>query len=280
VSSVGIVSRTGDDVAAEIIMVRTSRPVPVIAVEGPSDEMFFRPRVREGCYISIGSGKPTVVRALEILAGVPRPVGEAVVGVVDEDYDWALGHSPNVPSLVKTDPRDLEGVLFRTRAVQSVLAEYADARVVAAFELAEGKSVTDLVLEKAAFFGGIRLVSVLGPNVDLSRWKPVRYCLPGWQYDTAQAEVDAVSMGVASSVPELRAAMSTINVPSLWHLARGHDLVDIFCGLLIHRLGATNARVHDVEALLRQAVSGAELDASLLGQRLRAWEAANSPILR
>lgn len=271
-------SRCGDDIATEIVMMRTTSKGPFVIVEGPTDERFLWPRLRKDCYVSIGSGRSTVENAvdrLDILAAGKKP---DYVGVVDEDYDWLIGYSPASANVIKTDARDLEGILFRSRALQGVIAEYCDKASFQAFEAAVGMSFLDAVLQRAEPFGKIRMVNSAGPMADLKKFKPVRFHKAGWTYDIPAALDVAVTLGVAPSVGALSAAMAGLTPPDIWHCVRGHDLVDILHAGILHVGGVAPERL-GIERMLRQGISVAEFQGSQLFQRLNAWGIANVPVL-
>jgi len=274
-----IVSRKGEDIAAEVIMMRTASKGPFVIVEGPTDERFIWPRIRQSCYVAIGSGRSTVERAVTMLDAQHAGNSADYVGIVDEDYDWLINYSPVSSNILKTDPRDVEGLLFRSAAVLSVLAEFANRGAVQHFENRESCPVLTAVLMRAEPFGRIRMVNAIGPMVDISDLKPVRFYQPGWSYDIEAAKQLAVALGVAPDVPTLEASMLALSPPDIWHCVRGHDLVDVFVGGLIHELGGTGVNKINVERVLRQAMSASEFATSLLYARLDAWGKKNRIVL-
>lgn len=274
-----ITSRRGEDIATEIIMMKQTTSGPFLIVEGPTDERFLKPRVKNSCYVAIGSGRITVERAVELLDAA-SPTIRNVLGVVDEDYDWLIGYSVQSANIVKTDPRDLEGLLFQYNDLTPVLVEYADREACSSFERLEGRSIRDAVLARAEPFGRIRMVNALGPQVDMKKFKPIRFFGQDWTYDLDEAKRVAVTIGVSTSVPTLESQMAALQIPDLWHCARGHDLVDIFVGGLISVLGARSADKLGVERLLRQSLSSAQFSQSLLFSRIDGWSAANVAVLK
>ena len=268
--------RSGADIVAEIEMVRTNFRGGFLVVEGDSDERFFRSRLPENSYIVIADGKRNVETAFSILDSDHSHSQNLVVGVVDEDYDWLTGHNVVSQNIVKMDPRDLEGLLLRSSALSSVLAEFANAGSVEIFRAATGESIRDALVSRAEIFGRIRMASALGPQVCLKKLKPQRFCdVSTWSYDINAIKSEAVRLGVAPDVASLDRLISTLSAPSPWHIVRGHDAIDVLVGGLKGVLGG-NASVsdRDVERVLRQALQDSELRSSHFFGSLTAWQIA------
>lgn len=263
--------RTGADIASEIMMVCLNSKGPFLIVEGPSDERFLASRVFSDCYIAIGSGRTTVEAAVRQLEDTAQQF--KFLGIIDEDYDWLTGTVVNLKNVVKTDPRDLEGILFRSNAVKAVLAEFGDRGRIAAYEAATGRSILDTVLTYAEFFGRIRMVNALGPNICLKKYRPVRFYVKGgnWAYDLDLAKKVAVDLGVADSVRDLEQKIAKLPKPSVWHCVRGHDLVEILVGGLICSIGNGACETVAIERVLRQAFSKSEFQETQLYCGLRTW---------
>ena len=271
-------SRRGEDIAAEVVMMRQIMIGPFLVVEGPSDERFLAPRITKSCYVAIGSGRTTVERAVCLLESGPRTI-KNVLGIVDEDYDWLIGYQVGSTNIVKTDPRDVEGLLLKFNDLSCVLAEYADRVACTRFENSERCSVLDGVLSRAEPFGRIRMVNALGPKVDLGKFTPVRFFKQDWTYDITEAKRVAVGLGVSPSVSDLESAMTALNLPDIWHCVRGHDLVEILVGGLKTTLGGKSVDKIGVERLLRQSLSRAQFSASQLHARIQSWSAGNLTVL-
>lgn len=271
-----MLARSGEDIAAELIMMQTSSRGPFVIVEGPTDECFLWPRLKRTCYISIGSGRISVEKAVEILDRSSSNI--SYVGIVDEDYDWLIGYAPASRNVLKTDPRDIEGMLFRSSALSAVLAEFGNRGAIQQLERLEG-SVINAILARAEPFGKIRMVNSAGPMVDMTSFKPMRFCRADWTYNLDEAMRCAVRCGVAPDIGTLESRMAVLSPPDIWHCVRGHDLVDILVGGLIHKFGAGNVDRRGVERLLRQSLPPVEFARTKLYERLIAWEGNNCTIL-
>lgn len=268
-------SRTGPDIVSEIEMASTNWTGPFLIVEGASDECFFSTRVPESVYIIEASGKRNVEAAFDILDSDASHAATLALGIVDEDYDWLTGHTINSPNIIKQDPRDLEGMLVRSNGLRAVLAEYGDRNAIRHFESTQGP-VLDALLTRAEFFGRVRMFNALNNKVCLKKFKPQRFCdVSNWSYDHLSALDVAVGMGVHHDAYDLGVQIGLIESPSMWHVARGHDLIDILVGGLIGVFGASgNVSTRDVERLLRQSMQAHEFHGSGVFLRVSAWQVA------
>ena len=100
-----------------------------------------------------GEGKTNVVEGIARLRASER---EGVLGVVDDDYDSLLGVRERAANVVVTDAHDLECLLCRSRALDTVLVEYGSGRKIRRFEEEAGIDVRTGLLERASVFGKIR----------------------------------------------------------------------------------------------------------------------------
>lgn len=261
-------TRAASDLLAEVVMAATNHRGPFMIVEGPSDWRFFEPRVETAVYIVQAGGRDTCVSLVKALNEEPRVF--TYVGVVDEDYDWLTPLQEN--NLVLTDTRDLESILMRSPALDAVVIELGDYDKVRAFVTASGATVRDALLTRAEFFGRLRASSFVAGTVSLDSIRPARFCRRDWSYDEDQCVDVCVAIGAADSSEALRTAISAVDAPSSWHLARGHDLIDILVGGLATVLGSRAPPTRHVEALLRQSIQQRDFEDTLLFNRISEWE--------
>ena len=98
-----------DEIVTEIVMSQDG--IPWLAVEGDTDERFFRSRnfrCRVKIVVAVGWEG---VREVLVKAGRERHAA-IVVGVIDRDYRDHSNTQPVVERLVLTDRRDIEGMMF------------------------------------------------------------------------------------------------------------------------------------------------------------------------
>lgn len=265
-----IVARDVGDIISEIQMTLAAEPKAIFwLLEGVTDVKFFRPRLIDSITLIDSMGKYKVIETIKRLSGSEGLKDLAVLGVVDNDYDWLIGYE--VPeNIVSTEPRDLEGILLRANCVSCVLAEFGNRRSVEVFERREG-SVIQGILNRALVFGKVRAVNSLTSKVCLKNLKPVQFFKSDWSYDEGRLFEKAVQLGVAGSVDELMAEMYNLPEADPWHYVRGHDAIDILCGGLISVLGAGKACASQIEPVLRQSLTTVQYRNTAIHEQSSLW---------
>lgn len=267
-----------NDVVAEIKMRRTQHAGSFLVLEGPDDVRFWRTRCNHDCRLIVGKGKRNVVHGLQRL----DEIGFAgALGVVDSNHD----HLADVPlgsnNLVATDAHDLECMLFRSPALDAVLAELGNHEKVARFGSAHGESVRGALLDRGLIFGRLRWVA---QQFERSSALPAIRAFvdeKSWRVDE-DALIDTMarpSEGVDAKV--LRRRIADLPPADPWHIVRGHDLLEILrIGLrsVLGNLPATIG-VKEIARALRLAMSPADLQSTRLWRDMRRWESLNKPFL-
>lgn len=267
--------RSSGDIVSEIKMAVTNTRAPVLVVEGDSDECFFARRVVDGTHIIDANGRINVEGSIALANNDPELSMMPIIGVVDEDYDWYLGIEGLPSNIVKFDPRDLEGLLIRSSALDAVLVEYSDRSMARQFSEMSGSDIRTALAKRAEIFGRIRIYNSKNRKVCLKALLPRRFKNShDWSYSSDAIIAEAVRLGVHDDVQVLSDEVSGIPLPSLWHAARGHDLIDILVDGLKSVLGGGrhNPSEKKISAILRQSIPSAELDQSILRQNILQWE--------
>lgn len=267
---------TASIVAAEIELSRLNWTGAFLLVEGPSDSLFWKARKSHLCDLVIANGRPNVLGALTILNS--RSIRGAL-GVVDNDFDAVNPPNKTEANTVRTDSRDIEGMLLRSSALEKVLVEYGDESRINTFLNHEPSSVREALLRRAKLFGLIHWLNHMSEHsVSLDSLKPQRFCdTASWSYDSTQIRAEAVRLGVTTTVDELDRRLSELPGVDPWKICRGHDLVDILTGGLISVLGRNRAKRPQVEAMLRASFELSEFQGTSLFQSVRKWEGSNIP---
>ncbi len=191
---------TPDILVAEVLMSRASFPGSFLVLEGPDDRRFWERRIdKAACKCSLAHAKTTLLLAFQKL---DRSGFRGALGVVDADLDHLEGRPPTSPNIVATDTVDLEALLLRSPALESVLLEFGEASKIATFERAAGHDVRTALLQRTLPFGHIRWASErknLGISMDhLSPYKYVGE--KTWDLDEERLFRDAADHAGASSV--------------------------------------------------------------------------------
>lgn len=272
-----IVGGKQNHVVAEIKFLRTQHAGSVLVLEGRDDLRFWRSRCHHSCQLIDGNGKPNVLLGLRRLDEIGF---EGVLGVVDSNHDYLADIPLGSNNLVATDAHDLECMLFRSSALDSVLAEHGDHEKVGRFGRAHGEVRTAL-LDRGLVFGRVR-------------WA-VRELQPSWRLPALRRFVDekswvvdedglietTASMNEAMSAAVLRRRVADLPRADPWHVVRGHDLLEILRVGLRNVLGNLPATVgvKEIARALRLAMKPADLQSTQLWQDMQRWERLNEPFL-
>ena len=264
---------------AEIEMIRAGHDCAVLIVEGYDDErLWLRFRASE-CELVVGEGKTNVVMCIKEL---DARAYTGVLGLVDDDFDHVLRITRDSSNLVSTDASDIECLLCRSCALESVLFEHGEQSRIAEFEERTSTTIRCALLALAVVFGRLRWAEkYFGFEI---HWKDVG----GMQRFVSQDrwELDEVELiDVTSRVSGLDPQWLTSKVRGLpsgadpWFIARGHDLVELLRLGLRGALGQVKATVgaEDVSSWLRLGFTTAALEATGLAGKIRTWEGRNAP---
>ena len=272
--------RDPGSIAAEIKMIRMVHDGACLLVEGVSDVRFWGTRLHNNCELVDGEGKENVIGAVGRLDGEYFP---GVLGIVDDDYDSLLGVVRTSGNLVATDAHDLECLLCRSGALESVLAEFGIGRRIQAFEEVARVDVRTGLLERAMVFGRVRWAAArYGLDIDLEALRVPRFVdTDTWGVDGAEL-LRVVSSGDSScDYDALRRRIAGLPPADPWRVARGHDMIQILRIGLQRVLGKLPASEgpEDIARVLRAAMSLEELQRTALYTDMRTWESANGHLV-
>ena len=271
--------RTPGDIEAEIIMNRQVHKGSFLLVEGSDDSKFWSERIAKGdCEIVIAKGKSNLVGAIEKLDSRQFP---GILGVIDDDFDSLEQCQHCSVNLVATDAHDLECLLLRSQALESVLGELGDPVKIKRFEQRSGLSVRQGLWKNGIAFGRLRWLTKrqgwqlsidrhvnVGRFVDRDTWQPK---------ETAMLET--VAQTVALNTDEIRGFLDALPQADPWHVCQGHDLTEILrLGLqkVLGHLKTTHTK-NDIASSLRLAFHGIHLAATQLCANIQQWERLNAP---
>ena len=263
--------------AAEIKMTRANHRGSFLVVEGADDVKFWRPRRHVDCDLVDGEGKQNVVGVVNRLDTVEF---DGVLGVVDSDYDALNGVILGSDNLVATDAHDLECLLCRSSALDTVLAEFGNSDKIQRFERREGVDVRTSLLNRAEIFGRLRwAVQSLGLSIDSRLIRVPRFVRDrSWSVDrddllrTVQGEI-SVGSTLSAQIDSL-----SLSRPDPWYVVQGPDLIELLRIGLKHVLGnlPNTTGYEEIARVLRVAISTEELKTTKFGIDIRRWEVRNS----
>lgn len=262
--------------AAEIKMTRANHCGTFLVVEGANDVRFWAPRRHVDCDLVDGEGKKNVVGVVNRLDAVEF---DGVLGVVDSDYDSLNGVMLGSDNLVATDAHDLECLLCRSSALDTVLAEFGSSEKIQRFERREGVDVRTSLLNRAEIFGRLRwAVQCLELSIDSGLIRVPRFVHDrSWTVDR-NALIRTVQ-GEISDGSTLSAQIDSLSRPDPWYVVQGPDLIELLRIGLKHVLGdlPNTTGYKEIARVLRAAISTEELKTTKFGVDIRRWEVRNSP---
>lgn len=266
--------RTPGQIEAEILMKRSVHPGSFLLVEGPDDSRFFRPRIDSSCEIVICGGKLNVLGALARLDQRSLP---GMVAVVDGDLDALTGRMITRQNCFVLDAHDLECMLLRSPALDSVLAEYGEPSRIQAFEI-RGLSVRDALLHRGLPFGRLRWAAdCRGWSLKVDSLRARFVDGRGWTVNQTGL-IEAVSQDGSISAEILQDTLAELPSADPWSICHGHDLLDILVVGLKGVLGSTKSvDHHQIARVLRQAMDSVDFASTAIHQQLRDWEQENQP---
>ena len=264
-----------DKLVAELKMRRTLHTGSFLVLEGKDDIRFWTTRCHHDCRLVDGNGKNNVVRGLRRLDEIEFP---GALGLIDSNHDHLAGRSVSSPNIVATDAHDLECLLCRSSALESVLAEFGDREKVERFEQETGEDVRTALLGQGLAFGRLRwAMRQLDPGIALPQ---VRRFVEeeSWTVDVNRLFGETAELGgIDESV--LRHRVAELPEADPWQVVRGHELIELLRIGLRRKLGElpTSTGVKEIGRVLRTAMPDEDLRCTTMWRDMRQWEASNRP---
>ena len=202
---------------------------------------------------------------------------KGALGVVDSDYDYLTIRSSISENLVTTDAHDLECMLCRSLALNSVLVEFVDSEKISRFEKQYGKDVRTALLERGLIFGNLRRAGAIINQGLINRFVNEN----GWTVDEDELVHKTVeSFGVVDA-NTLQHRIARLPPMDPWHVVHGYDLLNLLRIGLRSMLGnlSANTGIDVIAGVLRQAMQLTDLQSTDLWQDMRLWENRNTPFL-
>jgi hypothetical protein len=270
---------TGDDLFAEILMLRTSDARTVVLLEGSSDCSALDPHMLEETSRSLpGYSKSAVERAIEL---VDESSIERVLGILDRDW-VGLVESPMVsPNVVYTDLYDLDAtIILGGDVLDRLLSSLADRDQLAGYLQRMGTTARELFIRLAGQIGLGRFVARRDRlKVRFQRF-PVHSCT-----DARVAVVDIATMSAVAISKSKAPACTEIELASkirkaveeeadLERFCSGHDLAALISHLIRKEWGGARVSRDVVEKTARAAFDRGNLRRTQLYEQVKDWAAA------
>lgn len=238
-------SISANDVANEISMMRSAFKGTVLVVEGVTDSRLYRKFTDgEKVRIIIAHSKDNVRRTVTECRN--RRMDGKVVGIADKDLDGLIGKK-RTPPLFGTDRNDMESMTLCSKALDDVMAEYADQEKLKRFEERHGK-LRDALARAAGPICALMYISYKrGMNLSFKDLEHSRFVNPHTlETDIPRMVSDVYAQSMAQMYPkqtvtdQVRSFLKNISDP--WDAVRGHDAVSILALALKNTFGAYNSK--------------------------------------
>jgi len=261
--------------ANEVRLKRTQFSGAFILVEGPTDSRFYRRFIdSDRCRLVVCFEKRLALEALEVLQSDGLP---GVLGLVDSDFDILDGRASSA-NVVNCDCHDLDGMLIRSPALETVLHEHASLKKWSRFEGTFGGTVRDWLLATARCLGYLRWSSIRR-NWNLT-FEGLHF---GRFIDATDLSLDPAALcrevrnnSQAHHLDEKE--LSEAGWPGdqghdPWQLCCGPDMVELLTIGLRRGIGTCQGLTSELTArALRLAFSQSDFESSQLHSGLRSWE--------
>ena len=139
---------TGDDITAEVKMIRNAFKGTILIVEGDQDSLLFEKFIKnDNCRTIPARGKDNALHAIEALEDDNF---KGAVSIVDADF-WHILPPNNLSSnILVTDYHDVEIMIFESEALSQILNEYGSKNKIDKFRNSYKEDVRQ-ILYNAAF---------------------------------------------------------------------------------------------------------------------------------
>ena len=257
-------------------MTRINHSGAFLVVEGASDFNFWLPKKNVDCELVDGEGKNNVVGCVQRLDSVDF---SGVLGVVDSDFDSIYNIPAYSDNVVPTDAHDLECLLCRSSALDTVLAEFGNWKKIRNFEQQGGVDVRTSLLNRAVVFGRLRWAML---NLDLSVYSDLIRVPRFVDYQSWTIKDDEMISTVehgSTSRNNISDCIASLPPADPWYVAHGADMIELLRIGLMHVLGelASSTGPKSILQVLRAAISPEELKTTGFGSGICNWESRNRP---
>lgn len=272
-------SVTGDDLFAQIQMLRTSDPRTIVLVEGGSDCDALDPHIDDACAQTIpGHSRTTVERAIALVDSANT---ERVVALVDRDWTGKLEAPSESQNLVYTDLYDLDAsIVLSGDVLDRVLSSISDRHQRSSHLRGIGITARDLLVRLAGTVGLGRYVVARDDLEVRFRNLPIGDCT-----DRSNGTVDVSKLCVVAIAKSTQARCSESQLSNfireeeeaqtdLEEFCSGHDLAAHMSSLIKTSWGGSRVTGGFVERTIRAAFDCQTLKSLDFYTAIREWATA------
>jgi hypothetical protein len=264
--------------ANEVRLKRSQFSGVFLLVEGPTDSRFYRRFVNSAaCRLVVCFQKANVLEAIDILE---NDGFLGVLGLVDADFDILDGKTQPSSNVITCDCHDLDSMLIRSSALETVLHEHASIEKWIEFERRFGGTIRDWLLATARCLGYLRWSSLRRNwNLTFEGLHFGRFMNPrdlSLDPIALRREVRNISQAHLLREQELSdAGWPREQGHDPWQLCCGPDMVELLTFALRRGVGSCRELTPQLTArALRLAFSEEQFAGLELSAALRSWESA------
>ncbi len=266
---------TDDREANQIRLRRSSFSGTFLLVEGSSDNVFYQRFIDKiVCQIVVMAGKIRVIGVLDILN---KSNFDAVLAIVDADFDRLENSVYEGVNLLYTDTHDLETMLIDSPALDKVIAEFGSEEKIAKLQL----DVRISLVEAGRSIGYLRWISQCDRlNLTFSDLKFSKFIddktLQMNELDLIQeVKNKSQAFSVKTEYLQQRIADEKNKGFNPWQVCCGHDLVEILALGLRKAIGTMSVDSDSLERNLQLAYEEVYFRKTQLWVNIRQWESNN-----
>jgi hypothetical protein len=267
---------TGDDLFAEILMLRTADPRTIVLLEGASDCQALDTHIDAAVAHTLpGYAKTTVERAIEL---ADSGQVQRVLAIVDLDWVGVLSGPLESANVVYTDHYDLDATVFLSDDIMTrVVATTTDRDRLDAYLTRVGSSLREIVVRMAGKIGLGRFVSCRDRLEVPFRDFPTHVAITQANDDVDLAQMVTIALGrsrepMIQQTEFLGRVKKTLNeTGDLSRYCSGHDIAAVLAHLVRHCLGGGALSRQTMEQFGRAALSCAALKQTALYGDVVAW---------
>jgi hypothetical protein len=291
--------QTPSEIFTEIQILRKDRPDnrSFVIVEGKYDSRLFSKFFDNKHYPFPACGKDEVIKVFSYLTESET----GCIGIVDADCDLICGQKYPFDNLFLTDSHDIETMMLTSNALESVLSEYADRKLLSDFEKKIGLPIKNILLKNAEYLGYLRYHSyrhrknwrfkelpfsqfISADTLDLDKFQLHEELK---DLNNLKSINDALLLRLSAiidrKIPDPEYILNNPNYDP-WHLCQGHDLTSILIVGLRNIFGTEEKRRlmqynSDLESALRLAYNEYLFVKTHLFKQILDWERKNPPYL-
>lgn len=271
-------SRTAGDVAAEMLMSRSAFRGCLLVLEGDEDARFWKTRTAgpSSCQLVLAGSKRTAIGSVEKIYRLNQT---GILAIVDDDYDSMLGQAIPFPNIIRTETCDIEALMLKSTALESLLCELGDDRKMLQIEQEEGRTIREAFLSRALIFGQLRYLNALKKwNVSFEKISPYRFVdASTWRIEKTTILEEICRQVPGLLVTELENQLTSVQDFDVWSVLHGKDSLKVLAVGLRSTIGNCGHPIDRLSLMLRLAFNRAMLEDTTLHSNVKTWETSNVP---